>query len=114
MKLFAGLYLDEDVSVLMAELLKPKGFDVLTARDAGMLTKSDEHQLAYATEHGRAILTHNRDHFQELHQAWLAAPRPHAGIIIATRRDIYALANRVATLLNTLTADEIENQLLYI
>jgi hypothetical protein len=79
-----------------------------------MLTKDDEHQLAYAAAHGRAILTHNRDHFQELHQAWLATPRPHAGIIVATRRSVYALANRVATLLNTLTADEIENQLLYI
>ncbi len=33
--LFIRLYLDEDVNVLIADLLKAKGFDVLTVRDAG-------------------------------------------------------------------------------
>jgi hypothetical protein len=36
MKLFAELYLDEDVSVLVAALLRARGFDVITARDEGM------------------------------------------------------------------------------
>ena len=34
MKLFAELYLDEDVSVLIATLLRVRGFNVTTAREA--------------------------------------------------------------------------------
>jgi hypothetical protein len=36
-KLFCTLYLDEDVSVLLGDLLDARGFDVTTARDQGML-----------------------------------------------------------------------------
>lgn len=114
MKLFAELYFDEDVSLLLAELLTARGFDILTAHDAGMLGQDDPEQLAYAAEKGRAILTHNRVHFERLHTDWLIAQRNHAGIIVATRRDVYELARRVATLLNTLAADEIEAQLFFV
>ena len=41
-RLFVELYLDEYVSVLVAELLRSHGFDTLTAREAGQLGKSDE------------------------------------------------------------------------
>jgi hypothetical protein len=40
-KLFAELYLDEDMSALVATLLATRGFGVLTARDAGMLGQDD-------------------------------------------------------------------------
>lgn len=53
MKLFCTLYLDEDVSVLLGELLDARGFDVITARDRGMLGKSDEEQLAYSASKER-------------------------------------------------------------
>nr|WP_221928679.1 MULTISPECIES: DUF5615 family PIN-like protein [Nostocales] len=46
--LFIRLYLDEDVNVLVADLLKARGFDALTVRDAGQLHASDEEQFAYA------------------------------------------------------------------
>lgn len=35
--LFIRLYLDEDVNVLVADLLKARGFDAITARDANQL-----------------------------------------------------------------------------
>jgi len=54
------LYLDEDVHVLVADLLQAKGFDVITARDAGQLQATDAEQLAYAITHGRTLVTHNR------------------------------------------------------
>lgn len=41
MKLFAELYLDEDVSVLVAALLRARRFSATTARDEGMLRQSD-------------------------------------------------------------------------
>lgn len=41
MSLFIELYLDEDVSVLLSELLRGRGFIAVTTRDAEMLGKSD-------------------------------------------------------------------------
>jgi len=45
------------VSVILAKVLSGRGFDVLTAKDADMLRKSDEEQLLFGTKHSRAILT---------------------------------------------------------
>lgn len=114
-RLFIKLYLDEDVSVLIAELLRPHGFDVLCTRDTNNLGSSDSSQLLFASSQQRAILTHNRSDFEALHRAALTEQRPHVGIIIASRRasDV-ELARRVMRLLNLLTADEVKNQLLYI
>lgn len=67
---FIRLYLDEDVNVLVADLLKAKGFDVLTVRDAGQLQASDEKQLIYAVNQQRALVTHNRRDFEELIQTY--------------------------------------------
>ncbi|MEW5989167.1 MAG: DUF5615 family PIN-like protein [Chloroflexota bacterium] len=114
MKLFASVYLDEDVSVLLATLLQARGFDAVTVRDEGMLGYSDPQQLAHAVSIGRCIVTHNRNDFERLHGEYLAAELKHAGIIVAGRRNPHEIARRLAILLNTLTADEIENQLLYI
>jgi hypothetical protein len=41
MKLFAEVYLDEDVSVLIATLLQARGFKAMTARDEGLLGQDD-------------------------------------------------------------------------
>jgi predicted nuclease of predicted toxin-antitoxin system len=114
MKLFATLYLDEDVSVLVATLLQARGLDVKTTREQGMLGKSDETQLGYASSLDRCVLTHNRLDFEKLHAESIATEKPHAGIIIAARRNPHELARRVSILCDSLTADEISSQLLYI
>jgi predicted nuclease of predicted toxin-antitoxin system len=114
MKLFAGIYLDEDVSVLIARLLQARGFDAITTRDEEMLGLDDPEQLVHAVSLGRCIITHNRVHFEQLHSEYLAAGEAHCGIIIATRRTPYELTGRLAVLLNTFTAGEFENQLFYI
>jgi predicted nuclease of predicted toxin-antitoxin system len=46
-QIFICLYLDEDVNVLIADLLKARGFDAITARDAGQLHATDAEQLAW-------------------------------------------------------------------
>jgi predicted nuclease of predicted toxin-antitoxin system len=58
--LFIRLYLDEDVNVLVADLLRARGFDVITARDAEQLSITDVAQFAYAVNQGRTLVTHNR------------------------------------------------------
>jgi hypothetical protein len=114
MKLFADLYLDEDVSVVVATLLRGRGFDVTTAREEGALRLDDAGQLARAVALARCVFTHNRIDFEQLHRDYLDANQRHFGIIIGSRRNVYELARRIAVLLNALSADEIENQLLFI
>jgi predicted nuclease of predicted toxin-antitoxin system len=113
-RLFVELYLDEDVSVLVAELLRSHGFDVLTALEAGQLGKSDEEQLAYAVSQSRALVSHNRSDFEALAQQYFAAERTHYGIILAVRRSPYEVMRRLLVIINNLTAYEMQNQLLYI
>ena len=75
--------------------------------------KSDDEQLAYAVNRGLCLVTHNRRDLQELHRQYVVEGR-HAGIVIAVRRRPYETANRPLQLLNTITADEMHNQMLYI
>lgn len=113
--LFLRLYLDEDVSVLVADLVRAHGFDVLTTREAQNLGRSDREQLTFSTAHARAMLTHNRIDFERLHTETLHSHRPHAGILLANRRaSDFELARRILTLLDRFTADELCNQLLYL
>lgn len=113
--LFIRLYLDEDVSVFLAQLLRPHGFDVLTTREAQNLGSSDAAQLQFATACQFTILTHNRCDFERLHEAALRDQRPHAGILITSRRaSDFELARRIMTVLDTFTAEEVANQLFYI
>jgi hypothetical protein len=112
--LFIRLYLDEDVNVLLADLLRARGFHVTTTQDAAQIGKSDEEQLAFATTHGQAILTHNRVDFEVLARWYFEEGRSHSGIIIAVRRRPMELLRRLLMLLNHVTADEIENQIRYI
>ena len=82
---FIGLYLDEDVNVLIADLLRAKGFDVMTVRDAGTLRATDAEQLAYAVSQARTLVTHNRADFEALVQTYFASGQMHYGVIFAVR-----------------------------
>ena len=112
--LFIRLYLDEDVNVLVANLLDARGFDVLTVRDAEKLQADDVEQLAYAVSQQRALVTHNRSDFEKLVQTYFVTEQKHYGVILAVRRPPQAIAQRLLTILNQVTADEMENQVRYI
>jgi predicted nuclease of predicted toxin-antitoxin system len=113
-RLFIELYLDEDVSVLVADLLRGRGFVAVTTRDAGLLRNSDADQLAYAVSQKKAFLTHNRDDFEALAEAYAEAGQKHYGIILVTRHPPYEIVQRLMRILNHVTADEMENQVRYI
>jgi predicted nuclease of predicted toxin-antitoxin system len=111
---FIELYLDEDVSVLVAELLRARGFSVITTREAGQLGSSDADQLAYAVSQRRALLTHNRVDFESLAQTYFSPGRSHSGIIMAVRHSPYEIVRRLLVVLDQVTADEFENQVRYV
>jgi uncharacterized protein with PIN domain len=112
--LFIELYLDEDVSVLLAKLLRARGFEVITTQDAKRLGASDKEQLEYAVSKEKVLLTHNRIHFKKLHKEYLRENKEHYGIIIATRQNEYITIKRLLKILDNISADEMKNQLRYI
>lgn len=111
---FICLYLDEDVNVLVADLLQARGYDVITARDAGQLHATDAEQLAYAVSQARTLVTHNRTDFEELVQTYFNLGHLHNGVIFAVRRSPQEIAQRLLAILNQVTSDEMQNQVRYI
>lgn len=112
--IFIHVYLDEDVDVLVASLLRSRGFEATTAQRAGQLGKTDAEQLDYAVSQKAAILTHNRIDFEDLVLEYFEQERLHCGIIIAVRNPYLEIVQRLLTIMNSTTADEMENQILYI
>ena len=113
-RLFAEFYLDEDVSVLVATLLRARGFVALTTQEAGLLGRSDAEQLEFAAAQQKVLLTHNRADFEALAREYFSTNRRHHGIVIAVRRTPHEIVARLLVVLNSVTADEMENQLRYI
>jgi len=111
---FIELYLDEDVDVLIAPLIRARGFVVVTTQEAGQLRNSDAEQLAYAVSQHKTLLTHNHVDFEALAQTYVAACQPHDGIIVAVRRPPREIARRLFRILNAVTAEERQNQVRYI
>ncbi len=107
------VYLDECVDRPMAAGLRRRGFDVLTALEAGRAEDPDDDQLSYATSVGRVLFSYNRTDFRRLHAAYLRSGRQHGGIILipqvppVDRREL-----RAAMLLDWLgTLDEYQSRL---
>ena len=113
-KLFIELYIDEDVDILVAELVRARGFSAITTRDAGGLTKTDEEQLDFAVNQQATMLTHNRLDFERLAGQYILEDKTHYGIILATRHSPYEITRRLLLILNEVTADEMKNNIRYI
>jgi len=113
-RLFITLYLDEDVDVVIAAILRARGFGVTTTRAEGNLGANDATQLAHAAGKQMAVLTHNRHHFERLFEEYASSGRSHSGIIVAFRRPAREIVRRLIVILNNITADEMDNQLRYV
>ncbi len=112
--LFIETFLDEDVDVRVAGIVRSRGFKVVVTNEIGRKGKSDENQLDFAAHNGYAILTHNRVDFEKLAQNYFFEGKKHFGMIIAARHSPQAIAQRLMVILNNLTADEMINQIIYI
>src|SRR5262245_21107787 len=115
------IYLDEDVSVLVGEMLRARGIDVLTTRDAGNLGATDDEQFGYAITSGRVLLTHNRVDFEHIavqyyedHIANEQITIAYPGIIIAVRRPPRELTLRILVAMKGLSASYMSNQIRYV
>lgn len=79
-------YLDEDLSPRIAEALRKKGVDAVSAHEAGNIQLSDPEQLAYAGREGRCLVTRNARHFLVLARDAIQRQEPHAGILLCSPR----------------------------
>lgn len=104
----AAVYLDADVAVALAELLRAAGHDAVTADDEGMKYARDSAQMLAAWRRGRVVITHNGKDFPDHHEAWqtwpaawgVATPR-HPGVIVVAQVG----EEKLATILSTFFAD---------
>lgn len=114
-RLYIASYFDENVSGQIADALARKNYDALTAKQAGMLGKSDEEQLDFAVAEQRTIITHDRQDYLKLHLRHLTQGKHHSGIIILNqRKEVGQMISGLLDLFEHTTADEIENQLRYV
>ncbi len=108
------VYLDEHIHLTMASLLHARGIDCITTRDAGNLGCSDEAQLAFATSHGRAILTFNHKDFLQLATQWHATGRSHAGIILSKELAIPELIRRLHRFITHYATTDLTNCVIWL
>lgn len=52
---FIELYMDEDVSAIISEMIRARGFSILTTLEAKNLGKSDSEQLEFAVSRKRVL-----------------------------------------------------------
>jgi len=115
--LFIQVYTDEHIMPVLVRLLRERGYVARSAQEAGMIERDDDVHLAYATQNSMAILTYNAKDFYRLARQWAAIGREHADIIISpqySRRQVQELLQPLIRLLDSTTADEIRNQVIYL
>jgi hypothetical protein len=81
------LYVDEDAtSRALLTALRSSGVDVTDVAHEQMRGRSDEDQLIFATQAGRAIFSYNVADFMRLHTGYLQVGRSHSGIVLVRQR----------------------------
>ena len=108
------LYLDEDaMDKDLAEALRQRGVDVLTALEAGMIERPDPEHLKFAAAQGRVLYSFNVGDFAALHYDFMAHGKHHAGIVLAQQQrfSVGEQMRRLLRLIAALTAEAMQDQL---
>jgi len=104
-------YLDENMSIAIADQLKQRGIDAVTVRDLGRLGDTDDNHLLRATNMGYVLCTNDTDYVELATQG-----SQHAGIIIG-QQEKHRVGDWVKglTLYHAVyTADDMINRLEYL
>ncbi len=107
------LILDANIHVRAAKALRSRGFDAISAWEAGREAEEDEAQLEWAASQDGCIVTFNVGHFTRLHKRWLAEGREHAGIVASAQVPLRDFLQRCCILLTCYSPDMLRNQLIW-
>ena len=89
------LYIDEDSGDRnLVQALRARGVDVVTAQEVGMIERTDEEHLQFATSRNRVLNSFNREDFLRLHSQYLAEGKDHAGLLLA-RQQHYSVGEQM-------------------
>jgi hypothetical protein len=105
------LYLDHDISHRIAEHLRARSHDVIGAWEVGNAELSDQAQLEYAANQGRALVTCNAQDFVPLFLEWWNAGRDHSGIVTSEQLEFGEMLRRLLHFLETITAEGMRNMI---
>ncbi len=103
------LYLDEDISPVIARILRSRRYDVISAHEAGMLGKSDEEQIEFAHRENRIIVSFNSRHYAPLARKYFFSGKDHAGIVVSKVIDISEMIRLLINLLENAKAKNLKN-----
>lgn len=92
-------YLDEDLSPLIARLLRAGGIDAVSVHERMATGRPDHEQLDRAAQENRCLVTGNRNDFLRLTDERLAAGGRHAGVIVATHAPLLRSPATIAAVL---------------
>jgi hypothetical protein len=84
--------------------------------DAGLTEKTDEQQLAFATERECVLFTFNVSDFYRLHTQWISAGREHSGMILAPQQrfSVGEQLRRILRLRAATTSESMRNQVAFL
>lgn len=108
------LYLDEDISPIIAVVLRSRGYDALSVHEVEMTGKKDEEQLEYARQNERVLLTFNARHFAPLAAEYYQKGREHSGIVVSKKINISEMVRLIANMLKKLNAEDLKNSLIWL
>ena len=109
-----SLYLDEDVRVLLAEVLRSRGYNASHVLEVGREGKNDSEQLTYAVSHKMAILSHNVSDFIKLSKSYEREGKHHFGIIVSGQIPFGELLKRTLKMLSSNSSEMIKDRLVWL
>jgi predicted nuclease of predicted toxin-antitoxin system len=105
------IYLDEDVRPLLAEILRDRGYDVISCVEKKIFGLSDEEQLKTAINDERAFLTHNIKDYIQLHKKLKGE---HFGIILSDQISFSVVLRRLLKFLATTSLENLRGKLIWL
>jgi len=106
---YIKIYTTESVDIAVAEGLKRRGVQALSAKDTGNLGLTDEEQIQYASREEAAIFTHDDDFLSLVAKS----NREHHGLIYVHQQKLSTgeCIRRIKTLVQTKTPNEMQNHI---
>jgi len=108
-------HLDENLTSRVATALRSRDIDCTTSKDAGLLSRVDGDQLAYAIETGRVLITRDSD-FVGIHNGVLDQEEHHPGIIyLANRKKHFGtVVKEIDAMTLEMTAEDFRDRLIFL